>query len=237
MQVASRRDKEEKRDLPTMEVTGEDLQKIDSILNKHGREKSSLINILHALQDEYHYLPQELMEILSQELDIPYTKIFALGTFYDAFFMKPLGKYKIDACMGTTCYNEGASEILEALEDYVDIERGNTREDGLFTLIGVHCLGCCSIAPAMRIEKENEEEIHGSLTPEKAVKIVSEIEESEKEFEVTDNLIQKTLGYIKKKNGKIDGAEAAEYLNLEEHQFEEVIEEMKKKGIIKSRKE
>lgn len=236
MKVSARRDKEEKIDLPTMEVVGEDLRKIDSILNEQGRKKSSLVNILHELQDEYHYLPQELMEILSRELDMPHTRIFALGTFYDAFFMKPLGKFKIDACMGTTCYNEGASDVIKALEDYIGIERGNTREDGLFTLLGVRCIGCCSIAPVMRICKENRESVHGFLTPEKAVEIIKEIEESEEEFEITEGLIQEVLGYIREKEGKIDVSEAAEDLGLEEYQFEEVVEEMEEKGIIKKRK-
>lgn len=233
MEVAAKSRKKKKEELPSMEVAGEDLEKINTMLNKYGRKRSSVMNILHEMQNEYHYLPKELLEIVSRELEIPYNQAFALGTFYDAFFMKPLGKYRVDTCMGTTCYNEGASEILNSLEDYIGVETGNTREDGLFTLLGVHCIGCCSIAPAMRIDTGNGEQVYGYLNPEKAVDIIKDIEESEEKFEVTDELVQKTLNYIKERSGKIIVSQAAEYLNLEEHQFEEVVEKMKEKGIIK----
>lgn len=234
MQVAAKSKKKKKEELPSMEVTEKDLENINSMLNKYGRRRSSVMNILHEMQNEYHYLPKELLEIVSRELEIPYNQVFALGTFYDAFFMKPLGEYRIDTCMGTTCYNEGAPEILTALEDYLGVEQGDTRDDGLFTLLDVHCIGCCSIAPAMRIDAKNGEEVHGYLTPEKAVEIVKEIEETEKEkLEITDELIQEVLEYIKEKEGKIEIRTAAEDLDLKEDKLERAIDEMEERGIIK----
>lgn len=232
MEVAAKSKKKKKEELPSMEVTEKDLENINETLNEFGRKRSSVMNILHEMQDEYHYLPKELLEIVSRELEIPYNQVFGLGTFYDAFFMKPLGDYRIDTCMGTTCYNEGAPEILSALEDYLGVEQGDTRDDGLFTLLDVHCIGCCSIAPALRIDTENGEEVHGYLTPEKAVDIVKEIEEKEK-IEVTDELIEDVLEYIKEKEGKIEIPTAAEDLNLKEKQLESVIDEMEERGIIK----
>ncbi len=235
MRVAARKDKKEREELPEMDVTGEDLAKIDSILNEYGRKRSSVLDILHELQNKYHYLPKELLEMVSRELDMPYTQVFGLGTFFDAFFMKPLGKYRLDTCMGTTCYNEGSAGIMEALEDYIGIEAGETRDDGLFTLLGVHCIGCCSIAPAMRVGGNEDERVHGYLTPEKAVDVVKEIEEREEEFEITEEIIQETLDYIKDRGGKIEPSEAAEDLGLKEDQFNEVVREMKDRGVVKQR--
>lgn len=233
MKVASKSIEKKKKELPEMEVTTKDLEKIDNMLNKYGRKRNSVINILHEMQNQYHYLPQELLEIVSRELDIPYNQVFALGTFYDSFFMKPLGKYRIDACMGTTCYNEGAPEVVSALEDYIGIEPGETREDGLFTLLDVHCVGCCSIAPVMRIEGEEEERVHGYLTPEKAADIIKDVEESEKEFEITKELREDVLKYIKEKKGRISVSEAAEELDLREEQFHDVINDLKERGVIR----
>ncbi|GEM_PF-866300 len=235
MEIASKTMKKRKEELPSMEVSEEDLEKINSLLNKYGRKRKSVMNILHEMQNEYHYLPKELLEIVSRELDIPYSQVFSLGTFYDAFFMKPLGKHRIDLCIGTTCYNEGAPKILKSLEDYIGIQSGDTRDDGLFTLLDVHCIGCCSIAPAMRVNGERNEAVHGYLTPEKAVEIVKEIEESEEEFEITEELIQKALDYIKDREGKIVVSKASEELDLEEKHFEELVTEMEEKGILKKK--
>lgn len=236
MRVAAKKEKKEREELPEMDVTGEDLSEIDSILNRFGRKRSSVLDILHDMQNKYHYLPKELLEMVSRELEMPYTQVFSLGIFFDAFFMKPLGKYRLDTCMGTTCYNEGSSEILRSLEDYIGIESGETRDDGLFTLLDVHCIGCCAIAPAMRISGDENEEVHGYLTPEKAVNVVKEIEKAEEEkFEVTDEIIQEALKYIREKEGKIEPSEAAESLGLTEEQFEKIVKEMRDRGIVKQR--
>lgn len=231
VKIASKSKKKIEEELPSMEVTGEDLKGIDAILSEHGRKRSSLMNVLHDLQNKYYYIPTELLEIVSRELDVPFNQIFGIATFYSAFFMKPLGKYKVSMCEGMTCYNENATEIMENLENYLGIEEGKTREDGEFTLLGVHCLGCCSIAPAMQIN----EDVYGELTPEKAVEIVKNIEESAAEvIEITDEIIQATLDYVKEKGGKIKPKEAAEDLGLTEDQFGKVIDEMKEKGILNS---
>jgi NADH:ubiquinone oxidoreductase subunit E len=236
MKVAAKRRKSLREMLPEMEVTGEDLEEINAMLNRHGRQRSSVMNILHDMQNRYHYLPKELMEIVSRELDIPYNQVFGLGTFFDAFFMKPLGKYRVDMCMGTTCYNQNASEIMRALEDFVGVKAGDTREDGLFTLLGVHCIGCCSIAPALRISDGTNEVVHGLLTPEKAVGIVGEIEESEaRRIQVTEGLIRKTLEYLKRKGGRVSPSEAAEELGLDKEQFKMILMEMQERGLVKRR--
>ncbi len=236
MKVAAKSRKSLREQLPEMEVTGEDLEEINAMLNRHGRERSSVMNILHDMQNRYHYLPKELLEIVSRELDIPYNQVFGLGTFFDAFFMKPLGKYRVDMCMGTTCYNQNASEIMKALENFMGVKSGDTREDGLFTLLGVHCIGCCSIAPAVRISDGTNEVVHGFLTPQKAVDIVSGIEESEAgKIEVTDELIQNTLEYLRRKGGRVSPIEAAEELGLEKDQFKMILREMEERGIIKRR--
>lgn len=232
MKIASKSRKRVVEELPSMKVTGEDLERIDGILNKYGRKRSSLMNVLHDLQNEYYYLPTELLEIVSRELGVSFNQVFGIATFFSAFFMKPLGKYRVKVCEGMTCYNENATKIIESLENYLKIKKGETREDGKFTLLGVHCLGCCSMAPAVQIN----EDVYGELNPEKALEIVGDIEESaSKEVEITDELIQNTIDYIRGKEGKVRPKKAAEDLGLTEEQFDNLIDEMKDRGIIGAR--
>lgn len=226
MEIPVKREENIYEELPEMEVTAEDLEEIDTVLGEEGREKSSLINILHDLQGEYHYLPKELLEIVSRELDKPLNQVYSVATFFSAFFMAPLGDYRVKVCEGTTCFNEGAREIVESLERALDLEVGETGEDGKFSLMSVRCLGCCSVAPAMKIN----EDVYGELTPEKSSRIVGEVER--KEIEITDELIEEATSYIKEKEGEIKPSEAARELDLTEEQFEKVIDELKKRQII-----
>ena len=74
-------------------------------------------------------------------------------------------------CQGTACHVNGSELVLAAVKDELNIEDGGTTEDGLFSLKTVACLGCCSLSPVMMIN----EETYGTLTPEKAVKIIREL--------------------------------------------------------------
>ena len=65
--------------------------------------------------------------------------------------------------------------ISAAITQYLGIENGQTTADGLFTLEHVACLGCCSLAPVIMINGE----AYGSLTPEKVVTILKEIQAKE----------------------------------------------------------
>lgn len=226
MKVAAKKKEDVFETLPEMEVTSEDLQAINDILNKEGRKRSSLINILHDLQNKYYYLPKELLEIISRELDMPFNQVYGIATFFSAFFMSPLGDYRVRVCDGTTCFNEGAREIIRSLEDTLEIGIGETREDGKFSLMSAHCLGCCSIAPVMEVN----EDIYGDLTPKKASRIVEDLEEEE--LEITDELIEEAVEYIKNKGGKISVQKASKDLDLTKDQFKKLINELKSNKII-----
>ncbi len=79
------------------------------------------------------------------------------------------------SCQGTACHVNSSERIITAISSYLGIEDGETTEDGLFTLEKVACLGCCSLAPVIMINGE----AHGNLTPEKAVGILKEIQNTE----------------------------------------------------------
>lgn len=226
MKVSSRRKENVYESLPEMEVTSEDLEAIDDILNREGRTGSSLMNILHDLQDRYYYLPKELLEIVSRELGISLNQVYGVATFFSAFFMSPLGDYRVRICDGTTCFNEGARDIIKSLEDVLGMEIGETRDDGKFSLMSAHCLGCCSIAPVMEIN----EEIYGELTVEKAAEVVKDLEE--KEIEITEDLIDEAVDYIREKEGKISVPKASRDFGVTREQFRKLINELKKRRVI-----
>ncbi|MBQ3074124.1 MAG: NADH-quinone oxidoreductase subunit NuoE [Ruminococcus sp.] len=152
-----------------------DLSLLEGVLKKHAKEKGSLITILQKAQDIYGYLPCDVIYHIAAETGNTPAKVMGVATFYTQFRLTPVGKYMIMLCQGTACHVNGAKRIEAAITEELGISDGETTKDGLFTLKCVACLGCCSLSPVMMIN----EDTYGSLTPEKAVRILRDIREKE----------------------------------------------------------
>jgi len=152
--------------------------KVCEILDRHGRSAARLIPVLQEVQAEYRYLPEEVLTFVATSLGVPPARIYGVATFYSHFALKPKGKYTIRLCDGTACHVRRSTSILDALYERLKLsEKNNTTPDMLFTVETVSCLGACGLAPVVVIN----EEVHGLMTPEKAVQLVDEIVEKERE--------------------------------------------------------
>ncbi|WP_319587406.1 NAD(P)H-dependent oxidoreductase subunit E [uncultured Desulfobulbus sp.] len=152
-------------------------EKVCAILDQNDNQPQRLIPILQAVQEEYRYLPEDVLTFVATGLDVPPARVFGVATFYSHFALKPKGKYCIRLCDGTACHVKRSIPILEAIYKRLGLSsKCNTTEDMLFTVETVACLGACGLAPVVVIN----EEIHGQVTPEAAVKMIDEIEEREK---------------------------------------------------------
>ncbi len=150
--------------------------KVINILENHNNNDKDLIPILQEIQQEYRYLPEEVMVFIATSLDIPPAKVFGVASFYSHFTLKPKGKYVIKICDGTACHVKGSSAIIDALRNHLNLPKGEiTTSDMLFTVEAVSCLGTCGLAPAIVIN----EDVHGLLNPERAVEIITQIQEKE----------------------------------------------------------
>ncbi len=126
--------------------------KIKSCITKYNYEKKALISILQDIQEEYNYLPQEALNIVSKTLGIPLIDIVGVATFYRAFSLEPRGKHLVTVCVGTACHIRGAPNILEEFERKLNVKAGKTTGDGQFSLETVACLGCCAIGPVVIVD-------------------------------------------------------------------------------------
>ncbi|HEY3417967.1 MAG TPA: [Fe-Fe] hydrogenase large subunit C-terminal domain-containing protein, partial [Armatimonadota bacterium] len=133
--------------------------------------ESALIPVLHEAQDIFGYLPVHVLDIIAYRVGVPAATVYGVATFYHHFSLTPLGEYRVAVCVGTACYINGGARIFESLSQELGVAAGETTPDGLFNLSLAHCIGACSLAPAVLINGE----VHGNLTPEKAVALVSEI--------------------------------------------------------------
>ena len=146
--------------------------KVCEILDRHQRNSARLIPILQEVQSEYRYLPEEVLTFVATSLGLPPARVFGVATFFSHFTLKPRGKHTIRLCDGTACHVRDSIAILEALYDRLKINATkNTTPDMLFTVETVSCLGACGLAPVVVVD----EEVHGQMTPAKAVELVDAI--------------------------------------------------------------
>jgi NADH:ubiquinone oxidoreductase subunit E len=152
------------------------MKKIENILKKHEYRKERIIQILSDVQKIYNYLPQDVLQHVSQRLRQPLGEIYSIATFYSAFSLKPRGKHLVTVCMGTACHVRGAPAVLKRLEERLGVRSGGTTEDNQFTLKTVNCLGACALAPIVVVD----EEYHGQTTVNKVDRLVTTYEKAEK---------------------------------------------------------
>ena len=146
------------------------------ILKEHQYDEAKLIPILQKVQDEYKYLPEDIMRFIANELEISPAKVFGVATFFAHFAIAPKGKHIIKVCNGTACHVKGSSFVINTVKDKLKLKDGqDTTEDGLFTLECVSCLGACGLAPVMVMD----DTVHGQITPAKAVEIIDEVARQE----------------------------------------------------------
>jgi NADH:ubiquinone oxidoreductase subunit E/NAD-dependent dihydropyrimidine dehydrogenase PreA subunit len=136
---------------PKIAVGKDDRQLLEDLLEKYPKEQSSLIPLLQDITDARGYLPRPVLEALSEAIDVPLASILRVASFYNGFSLKPVGRNIIEVCLGTACFVRGSGLLFERLEEELGVHDGETDNDGKFTLRSVRCIGCCALAPAMRI--------------------------------------------------------------------------------------
>jgi NADH-quinone oxidoreductase subunit E len=141
------------------------------IVEKYRGKEGAAIPLLADVQREVGYVAEDAVEYVGAKLGIPAAELFGVATFYAMFRFRPQGQHVIRLCRGTACHVQGSGRVAEQVERTLGIQDGETTEDLMFTLQYVACLGCCSLAPVMMVG----DEVHGRLTPEKAVAVLENL--------------------------------------------------------------
>jgi NADH:ubiquinone oxidoreductase subunit E len=142
-------------------------EKLVEIFNDFKGNKEELIPILQIVQERFGYIPEDVMLDVARFTKVPESNVFGVATFYAQFRFTPIGKNRVMVCRGTACHVKGATQILEEIERVLGIKEGETTPDGKYSLETVACIGCCSLAPCVMINKK----VESHLTPKKVAKL------------------------------------------------------------------
>lgn len=144
------------------------LERVRKIAETRTKRGESLIQVLHAVQNAYGYLPIEVQMIVSEVMHQPLSTVSGVVTFYSFFSTEPNGKHSIRICQGTACYVRGGVRLIDAFEQALGCKVGHTTSDGMFRFEIARCIGACSLAPAVAIDDKvyanvQKEDIPGIL--------------------------------------------------------------------------
>ncbi|MFZ5907273.1 MAG: NAD(P)H-dependent oxidoreductase subunit E [Nitrospirota bacterium] len=139
----------------------EQIGEVGEVLAGQEKTRGVLIHVLHQIQEENGYLPEDILQILSRKIGIPLSEIYSVASFYKMFHFVPRGKKIVKVCMGTACYVRGAKKVLDLLEHEFSVRSGETTSDLAMTLETVGCVGCCGLAPVSTLNDEVVGEIIG----------------------------------------------------------------------------
>ncbi len=142
---------------------------LQELLKSYKESDGNVITLLQDTQEAFGYVPAEAAYWFSKELDIPASRFFGIATFYAQFHMKPRGKHIITACCGTACHVRGAERLVNAMKRELKLgEDEDTTPDREITIEKLACLGTCSMAPVVVINKK----MLGKMTPDRVTKEV-----------------------------------------------------------------
>lgn len=132
-------------------------------------EPGALLPILHAIQDELGFIPEDAVAIVADVLNLSRAEVHGVVTFYHFFRTHAPGKHTLYVCRAEACQSMGARELEQRIRDKLAIDFHETTADGKFSLEPVYCLGNCACSPAVMVD----ETVYGRVTPERLEQILS----------------------------------------------------------------
>ena len=132
---------------------------LDQIFSSFKGKREEIIPILQAVQEELSYLPELALKEIAKFTRVPEANVYAVATFYAQFRFSPRGRKHIMVCRGTACHVNGAPQVLEDIENQLEIKEGQTSDDLEYSLESVACIGACSLAPCIMVDKTVEAKI------------------------------------------------------------------------------
>ncbi len=158
--------------------TEENLQKVEEIKKRYPKQVAAVLPVLWLAQEQFGWISEEIMHYVAGLLDVPFSHILGVVTFYTMYNTKPVGKYHIQVCANVSCMLRGSDNLVEHLERKLGVRVGETTSDKMFTLDEVECLGSCGTAPMMQVN----DDYYDNLTAEKVNRLLDEFRNQKSEI-------------------------------------------------------
>jgi NADH-quinone oxidoreductase subunit E len=152
--------------IPAAELlfTVEELAQIEQYKSRYAEVQAAVMPVLWLAQEKFGYLPPEVVKLVAETLEMPYSHVYGVATFYTQYYKEKVGTHLLDMCTCFSCQVVGGYDMLHHVCEKLGIHEGETTEDGMFTVREAECLGACGSGPMLQVT--NGPYVF-NLTPEK----------------------------------------------------------------------
>ena len=145
-------------------------ERISDIVSRLKDAPGALLPILHAIQDEFEYVPPASVPIIADGLNLSRAEVHGVISFYHYFRETPPGRHTIRLCRAEACQAMNQRTLEQHAKTRLGIDFHQTTSDGAFSFEPVYCLGNCACGPSMLVDAE----LYGRVTPERFDQIATE---------------------------------------------------------------
>lgn len=154
-----------------MNLKPETLARIDEVIPHYPSKRSATLPLLHLIQEDVGYIPQEAIEWVAARLELQPINVYEVVTFYPMFRQKPIGRRHVKVCRTLSCALLGAYRTCETFEREFGVRRGEVSADGEVTVDFVECLASCGTAPVVMIDDALHEKVDVARAQELSAQI------------------------------------------------------------------
>ncbi|MCF3948087.1 formate dehydrogenase subunit gamma [Acidiphilium sp. AL] len=124
------------------------------IIATHHDREGAMLPMLHAIQEEFGYIPREAEPVIAEALNLSRAEVHGVITFYHDFRREPAGRHVLKICRAEACQSMGSEANAHRLLERLGLDWGGTTADGRITIEAVYCLGLCATAPSALLDGE-----------------------------------------------------------------------------------
>jgi NADH-quinone oxidoreductase E subunit len=147
--------------------------RLDALRPRYPTARALMLPALHIAQQEWGgWLPEEAIEAVAHELELPVAEVYGVVTFYDLYHERPVGRHRIRVCTNVPCMLRGSDTVMTTLAEELGVDEGQVTPDGRCSFVHFECLGACEHAPMMMVD----DAYCYDLEPDDVRRIVRELE-------------------------------------------------------------
>jgi formate dehydrogenase subunit gamma len=157
-----------------IELTAQELKNIEGHIAAHQHVPGALLPLLHAIQDDIGYIPEDVYPQISKALALSVAEVHGVVTFYHHFRTHPCGRHVLQICRAESCQAMGGEALESHVKSCLSVDYHQTTTDHAITLEPVYCLGNCALSPAVMMDNE----VYGRVDQQKIEALINQARKS-----------------------------------------------------------
>jgi NADH:ubiquinone oxidoreductase subunit E len=139
---------------------------IQKLRKQYPDSLSAVMPALRLAQEEHGgWLSPDAIREVAGVLDLTPAYCLSIASFYDQYYLEPIGRTRVEVCTNVSCALAGAQQVVEAFERELGVSAGSTSEDGAYTLGTIECLGGCGWATVVAIDNRHRLRVNAADVP------------------------------------------------------------------------